>query len=94
MRRYWKVIPLMLVVLVAFSGRSQQAEAQQPAAGPVGRFQMFSSPASPTAVVLLDTQSGRTWLMCNTKGDTAISAKTTVENNWCAMHFIGTAPRP
>lgn len=92
--RYWKACLSTVLVLVAFSGRTRQAEAQQATVGPVGRYQIFASPASPQAVVLLDTQTGRTWLFCNTKSDSAVSAKTTVDNNWCAMHFLGAAPRP
>lgn len=97
LHRYWKVLLSILAfagaALFAFSGPRTSA-AQQPPASPNGRFQVFSSPASPQAVILLDTQNGRAWLMCSTKDDSAITARTVVTQNWCAMNFIGTAPRP
>lgn len=93
MRRY-VAAGLAVLTLVVFSGRDSDVIAQQPAITPIGRFQVVASPSNPQAMVLLDTQTGRTWMACSVKGDSTLARRTSVETNWCAMHLIGTAPRP
>jgi hypothetical protein len=66
------------------------ANAQPPVAGAAGRFQVTGGP---TNTILLDTQTGRTWLYCNTRNDSTLPGRT-VDSNWCAMQVIGTPGRP
>jgi hypothetical protein len=79
------------VVLLAFSGQPREAVAQQglQPIGAVGRYQVVGGSNN---LVLVDTQTGRSWLFCNTSADSLKSRA--VDMNWCAMQLYGTATRP
>lgn len=55
-----------------------------------GRFQVINgTPGFARNIMLLDSQSGRTWVLCTVKDST-----TATDSNWCAMSFFGAANPP
>lgn len=55
-----------------------------------GRYQVMNgTPEFARNIMLVDTQTGRVWLHCNTKDKDAV-----VDTGWCAMDFYGEAPEP
>ncbi len=59
-----------------------------PASLPKGaRFQVMNgTPQFARNIMLVDTESGRVWVVCETKGQ-----QTSTSTNWCAMDFFGTS---
>jgi len=50
----------------------------------VGRYQIVNGmPSTERNIILLDTETGRTWILCNGK-----AAQGATSTNWCAMDFI------
>ncbi len=74
------------------------AGASAPVESPsVGRYQIVSSvPTMMRGVMLLDTKTGRTWILCSTKGDnTSVNMNSAMtDSNWCAMEFYGMTKAP
>jgi poly(3-hydroxybutyrate) depolymerase len=57
----------------------------------VGRFQIVNgAPGLAKTVMLLDTRTGKAWVVCETAKE--VSATTTT--NWCAMRVLGTEKAP
>jgi hypothetical protein len=55
-----------------------------------GRFQVMNgTPQFARNIMLIDTQTGQTWVVCETK-----NASSTTNTNWCAMDCYGKAIRP
>lgn len=76
----------------ASDASASPVQAGQPTATTrIGRFQVVNpTPEFAKNVMLLDTESGRTWILCTTS-DTA----TATDSNWCPMAIMGEelAPR-
>ncbi len=89
--RFAALFALVLSPLAACS--VPHADAQQATSGSDGRYAVVPNAAAAN-IILVDTQTGRTWLMCNTKSDSTLSRQVVVDNNWCAMRVFGTATRP
>ncbi len=57
---------------------------------PNGRFQVMNgTPQLARNIMLVDTQTGRVWITCETK-----SRESTTNVNWCATDFYGKATPP
>lgn len=55
-----------------------------------GRFQVMNgTPQFARNIMIIDTQTGRAWIMCETK-----DASSMTNTNWCAMEFNGLALEP
>lgn len=51
----------------------------------IGRYQIVNGlPSMARDIMLLDTKTGRTWILCTTKDSTA-----TTDSNWCSMKQFG-----
>lgn len=56
----------------------------------IGRFQIVNgTPGMARNIMRLDTHTGRTWLLCETK-----DPNTPTSSNWCAMETFGDARSP
>jgi hypothetical protein len=54
------------------------------------RFQVTNgTPEMSRNIILVDTQTGKTWLLCGTKDQESI-----VNTGWCAMNFYGSGSAP
>ena len=70
-----------------------EAKIQQNQEHGSGRFQIINgTPEMTRNIVLIDTETGRTWLMCDTKGVSLTAA--VVDTGWCAMPVAGIAVVP
>lgn len=97
-----RVVPVLLA-LGAFPACEQPAvggrrgvsgavagDGSSEAPGSNGRYRILDpTPQYARNTMLLDTQTGRTWLMCSTNDST-----TAVTTNWCAMTFVGAPAAP
>lgn len=55
-----------------------------------GRFQVINgTPQFARNIMLIDSETGRTWLTCETKDKTSV-----VSTGWCAIDFYGDAVGP
>lgn len=78
------------VILASFALSCERAEAsqQQPPAPAPGRYEVVNPvPSVGQRIMLLDTWSGRTWIICDTKDVSGLTA--TTNSNWCAMEVVG-----
>lgn len=58
--------------------------------GRIGRFRIVNGmPSMMKSVMLLDTQTGKSWVLCNAKDSAA-----TTDSGWCAMRFYGSETAP
>ena len=55
-----------------------------------GRYQVMNgTPSFARNIMLVDTETGRVWLACETK-----AGQSSTNTNWCAMDFYGTPSSP
>jgi hypothetical protein len=65
--------------------RNAQASAATP-----GRYQIINgTPQFARNIMLVDTHTGRSWLLCETK-----DKESATSTNWCAMEFYGSPGTP
>ena len=81
------------LVLLATPGCERPANtppAPPPQSSDVGRYQVVNGvPSMARNIMLLDTKTGKTWVVCASKDPTVYT-----ETNWCAMRFFGGTPNP
>lgn len=89
---------LALATLILLAGcdqgsptlKARLAAEEADSLGRIGRFRIVNGmPSTARNIMLLDTKTGKTWIMCETKDST-----TTTTLNWCAMSYYGHTGAP
>lgn len=78
--------PILILLMASVVGACSDAAAQQRVEPPSGRYQIVNgTPTYARNIMLLDTQTGRTWVICSARDSTAA---------WCSMPAEKSAALP